>query len=286
MITACHLQGEPLRYRDLETWAATRPDSLPKKGEESWQWLTTPEPFIISMGSTWRALSDWVKEHGSVHAFPLGDAFDGAEIITWPAEILIPAALGNVITVDNARDVQARIVIEAANGPTTPQAHEILLNRGVTVVPDILANAGGVTVSYFEWAQNVQRFSWEYGRVVKELEKVMRRAYRGGQGSCTGKEHRPANSCFCIGDSTSGPGGGLSHSNARRDRFPRLLTTRDRQEPERLKMGRTRQFPRRRSLFKGRERIDKLTIYFSRNGSCEKERFCTGLAQPLPAHYL
>ena len=123
-------------------------------------------------------LMDWVKEHGTVHGFPFGDTFDGTEIITWPAEILIPAALENVITADNARDVQAKIVIEGANGPTTPQAHEILLERGVTVVPDILANAGGVTVSYFEWAQNIQRFSWEYDRVVKELEKIMRRAYR------------------------------------------------------------------------------------------------------------
>ena len=163
------------------------------------------------------ALANWVKEHGTVHGFPLGDAFDGTEIITWPTEILIPAALENVITAENAKDVQARIVIEGANGPTTPQAHEILLERGVTVVPDILANSGGVTVSYFEWAQNVQRFSWEYDRVVKELEKVMRRAYRAVRGSCTGKEYRPANRCFCIGDSTSGQGGCLSHDNAGRD---------------------------------------------------------------------
>ena len=69
-------------------------------------------------------------------------------------------------------------MVEAANGPTTPEAHEILVKRDIMVVPDILANAGGVTVSYFEWAQNIQRFSWEYDRVVNELEKVMRRAYR------------------------------------------------------------------------------------------------------------
>ncbi len=123
------------------------------------------------------ALVDWVREQGTVHGFPDGDAFDGTEIISWPADVLIPAALENVITARNAADVQAGIVIEGANGPTTPQAHEILLKRGITVVPDILANAGGVTVSYFEWAQNVQRFSWEYERVVDELEKVMRRAY-------------------------------------------------------------------------------------------------------------
>ena len=68
-------------------------------------------------------------------------------------------------------------MVEAANAPTTPEAHEILLKRGVTVVPDILANAGGVTVSYFEWAQNIQRFSWELERVTQELERRMRRAY-------------------------------------------------------------------------------------------------------------
>ncbi len=124
------------------------------------------------------ALVEWVKEHRTVHGFAGGDAFDGAEIITWPAEILIPAALENVITADNAKDVQAKFVIEGANGPTTPEAHEILVKRGITVVPDILANAGGVTVSYFEWAQNVQRFSWENERIVDELQRVMRRAYR------------------------------------------------------------------------------------------------------------
>ncbi len=68
-------------------------------------------------------------------------------------------------------------MVEAANGPTTPEADDILRERGVTVVPDILANAGGVTVSYFEWAQNIQQFRWELDRVVEELERVMRRAY-------------------------------------------------------------------------------------------------------------
>jgi len=123
------------------------------------------------------ALVEWVKEHRTVDGFAGGDAFDGAEIITWPAEVLIPAALENAITAEHAKDLKAKIVIEAANGPTTPDAHEILVNRDVLVVPDILANAGGVTVSYFEWAQNIQRFSWEYERVVDELEKTMRRAY-------------------------------------------------------------------------------------------------------------
>ncbi|MFP6641334.1 MAG: glutamate dehydrogenase, partial [Myxococcota bacterium] len=113
----------------------------------------------------------------TVEAFPGGQSFESKEIITWSADALIPAALEDVITVENAAEVRASVVVEAANGPTTPEAHEILVKRGVTVVPDVLANAGGVTVSYFEWAQNVQRFSWELDRVTLELEKAMRRAY-------------------------------------------------------------------------------------------------------------
>ena len=123
------------------------------------------------------ALVEWANEHRTVYAFPGGEPFDSKDIITWPADVLIPAALEDVITAENAGDVRASIVVEAANAPTTPEAHEILLKRGVTVVPDILANAGGVTVSYFEWAQNVQRFSWELDRVTQELERTMRRAY-------------------------------------------------------------------------------------------------------------
>ena len=91
--------------------------------------------------------------------------------------MLIPAALEDAITEDNAADVQATLIVEGANGPTTPKADEILLDRGIVTVPDILANAGGVTVSYFEWAQNIQQFRWELDRVNGELEKVMVRAY-------------------------------------------------------------------------------------------------------------
>jgi len=125
------------------------------------------------------ALGVWAAEHGGVSGFGGGEAFDGAEVITWDADVLIPAALEDVITKDNASGVRAGIVVEAANGPTTPEADEILRRRGVLVVPDILANAGGVTVSYFEWAQNVQQFRWEIERVVTELERTMHRAYEG-----------------------------------------------------------------------------------------------------------
>ena len=124
------------------------------------------------------ALIDWVASNHGVKGFPGGDPFDGAEIISWDADVLIPAALEAAITKDNAGDVKAGIVVEAANAPTTPEADEILNKRGVFIIPDILANAGGVTVSYFEWTQNIQQFRWEHQRINDELGKVMRKAYR------------------------------------------------------------------------------------------------------------
>ena len=103
-------------------------------------------------------------------------------MLTWQADVLIPAALGDVLTRDNAERVCAGMIVEGANAPTTPEADEIFQRRGITVVPDILANAGGVTVSYFEWAQNIQQFRWELERVNAELDRVMRRAYADVRG--------------------------------------------------------------------------------------------------------
>jgi glutamate dehydrogenase (NAD(P)+) len=123
------------------------------------------------------ALLDWIAEHRVVEGFPGADAIDGAAVLTYKADVLIPAALEDAITVDNASQIQAEVVVEAANGPTTPEAHDLLHQRGITVIPDILANAGGVTVSYFEWSQNIQQFRWELERVNRELEVIMRRAY-------------------------------------------------------------------------------------------------------------
>ena len=128
------------------------------------------------------ALVAWVAEHGGVKGFPSGEEFDSSEIITWDADVLVPAALENAIHKDNAADVKARIIVEGANGPTTPEAAQILDDGGVLVIPDILANAGGVTVSYFEWAQNIQQFRWDEERVNQELDKKMSRAYRSVRG--------------------------------------------------------------------------------------------------------
>ncbi len=112
-----------------------------------------------------------------VSAFPGGQPIINAELLSCDAEVLIPAALGGVLTGDNAKAVRAKIIIEAANGPTTPEADEIFNQRELIVVPDILANAGGVTVSYFEWVQNRQHFKWELADVRDKLAKQMTRAF-------------------------------------------------------------------------------------------------------------
>lgn len=98
-------------------------------------------------------------------------------ILTQRCDVLIPAALGGVITPSVAREVQCSLIVEGANGPTTPDADEVLHQRGIAVIPDIYANAGGVTVSYFEWVQNIQQFAWDEARVRRELETIMRPAY-------------------------------------------------------------------------------------------------------------
>ena len=123
------------------------------------------------------ALAAWVAEHGGVKGFAGGMAFEGANIITWDADVLVPAALENSITAENAPKVKASIIVEGANAPTSPEADAILNKRGVLIVPDILANAGGVTVSYFEWAQNIQHFKWDEERVNAELDRTMAKAY-------------------------------------------------------------------------------------------------------------
>ncbi len=118
------------------------------------------------------------KEHGNLAGLPNTEAVSNWELLTLPCDILIPAALENQLTRHNATHVKARLIIEAANGPTTPEADVILNDRGVTIVPDILANAGGVTVSYFEWVQDLQRFFWAEHEINNRLESIMTRAYR------------------------------------------------------------------------------------------------------------
>jgi glutamate dehydrogenase (NAD(P)+) len=114
---------------------------------------------------------------GTVVGMPGASRISNDELLTLKCDILIPAALENVITLHNADQIKAKIVAEAGNGPTTPHADEILSRKGIFVIPDILANAGGVTVSYFEWAQDLQGFFWQVQEVNSKLEFVMRRAF-------------------------------------------------------------------------------------------------------------
>jgi glutamate dehydrogenase (NAD(P)+) len=120
---------------------------------------------------------EYVREHKTVDNFPGGTALTNEEIFQLDVHVLIPAALENQITVDNAADIRAKIVTEGANGPTTPEAHRILHQRGVFVIPDILANSGGVTTSYFEWVQDRYGYFWEEEDVNKRLEKKMCEAF-------------------------------------------------------------------------------------------------------------
>ncbi|MCY1020552.1 Glu/Leu/Phe/Val family dehydrogenase [Pyxidicoccus sp. MSG2] len=123
------------------------------------------------------SLFEHVKRTGTVTGFTGGTPCTNEDVLTADCEVLIPAALGHVLTRDNANAVRAKLIIEGANGPTQPEADEIFEKRGIFVVPDVLASAGGVTVSYFEWVQNLQHLSWEEERVNAELEKTMKEAY-------------------------------------------------------------------------------------------------------------
>jgi glutamate dehydrogenase (NAD(P)+) len=118
-----------------------------------------------------------VKEHKTVDGFPDGDALPHDDLWGLDVDVLIPAALENQITMDNAPQIRARIVSEGANGPTTPEAHRHLHERGVFVIPDILANSGGVTTSYFEWVQDRYGYFWEENEVNERLEKKMVEAF-------------------------------------------------------------------------------------------------------------
>ncbi|HET8587521.1 MAG TPA: Glu/Leu/Phe/Val dehydrogenase, partial [Candidatus Limnocylindria bacterium] len=114
-----------------------------------------------------------LQETGSVEGTPGSESISNAELIGLDCDILIVAALENQIRGDNADSVRARILAEGANGPTTPEADEILYERGVFLIPDILCNAGGVTVSYFEWVQDMQSFFWTEDRINESLAQIM-----------------------------------------------------------------------------------------------------------------
>ena len=124
------------------------------------------------------ALMAYAKKTGTVLGYPGADQVSNHELLELPCEVLVPAAIEGQITAENAPRIQARIVAEGANGPTTPEADDILYDRGIFVIPDILCNAGGVTVSYFEWVQDLQQFFWDEDEINKRLAQIMMRSFR------------------------------------------------------------------------------------------------------------
>ena len=122
------------------------------------------------------AVQQWLTENRFLDGCPFGERVGRAEVLETPCDVLIPAALERQITTENADRIECRLIVEAANGPTTPEAERILDQRGIRIVPDILANAGGVTVSYFEWVQDQQKYMWELARIKDRMRMQLRGA--------------------------------------------------------------------------------------------------------------
>ncbi|WP_027882378.1 Glu/Leu/Phe/Val family dehydrogenase [Meiothermus rufus] len=122
-------------------------------------------------------LTQYVRQMGGVRGYPKAEAIPPAELLATPCEFLVPAALEKQITEANAWKLQCKIVAEGANGPTTPEADDILAERGILVIPDVIANAGGVTVSYFEWVQDFNSFFWTEEEINARLERLMRQSF-------------------------------------------------------------------------------------------------------------
>ncbi|KAK4758069.1 hypothetical protein SAY87_019370 [Trapa incisa] len=136
---------------------------------------------------------------GSLQKFAGAESMDPSELLVHECDVLIPCALGGVLNRDNAADVKAKFIVEAANHPTDPEADEILSKKGVIILPDIYANAGGVTVSYFEWVQNIQGFMWDEDKVNNELRRYMTRAFQSIKGMCQAHDCNLRMGAFTLG---------------------------------------------------------------------------------------
>jgi glutamate dehydrogenase (NAD(P)+) len=132
--------------------------------------------IVDSGGLDIPALVEWVEEHRFLEEAPFGRKVGRSDVLETPCDVLIPAAIERQITSENAARIDCKLLVEAANGPTTPEAERILAERGIMVVPDILANAGGVTVSYFEWVQDQQKYTWEVAQIKDRLRMQLRGA--------------------------------------------------------------------------------------------------------------
>ena len=145
------------------------------------------------------ALLEHLNQSGMVPGFAGGEDITNAELLELECEVLVPAAIGNVVTAENAPKLKTKLVVEAANHPLTPEADDILAERGIRVMPDILVNAGGVIVSYFEWTQNLQEFRWEESQVNEELIKILSRAYEEVREKAASEGITHRQSAFHIG---------------------------------------------------------------------------------------
>ncbi|WOK98930.1 glutamate dehydrogenase 2 [Canna indica] len=145
------------------------------------------------------ALMKHKSEGGSVKDFKGADPLDKDELLVHECDVLIPSALGGVLNRENAADVKAKYIVEAANHPTDPEADEILSKKGVLILPDIYANAGGVTVSYFEWVQNIQGFMWDEDKVNMELQKYMTRSFSNLKTMCKTHDCNLRMGAFTLG---------------------------------------------------------------------------------------
>ncbi len=123
------------------------------------------------------SLMEHMTINRTVKGFPGATEVSNSELLTLPCDVLVPAALEGQLTAENADKIQARFIVEGANGPTTPQADDIFKSRGIVVIPDILANSGGVIVSYFEWVQDLQSFFWDEAEIFRQLERILIKAY-------------------------------------------------------------------------------------------------------------
>ncbi len=181
---------ESLSYLGLPVRGATvAVQGYGNVGSVAAQLLTREGSRVIGIGDRTGAIYDpagidtdhaaaWVRTHGTLEGYRPEDRLTDAELLELEVDVLVPAALGGVITERNAPRMRAKIIVEGANGPTAPGADAMLTERGVFVVPDILANAGGVTVSYFEWVQNRAAYYWSEEVVNERLEEIMIRSFR------------------------------------------------------------------------------------------------------------
>ena len=138
------------------------------------------------------------ERSGTVVGMPGASRISNDDLLTLKCDILVPAALENVITLHNADQIKARIVAEGANGPTTPHADEVLARKNIFVLPDIMANAGGVTVSYFEWAQNLQGTVWQESEVIQKLDFIMRRTFADVHASMRKNRAHPRAAAYVL----------------------------------------------------------------------------------------